>query len=96
MGGNGGANDTSSAMESDGVDAASSSSNSNNSSNNIPKQQNHLSGSQWYSLQAFRAVNQCLGRCIRHKDDFGAVLLLDVRIADAVKDYHRRSCSGGG
>jgi hypothetical protein len=30
-------------------------------------------------LQAFRALNQSLGRCIRHKNDYGAVILLDER-----------------
>ena len=38
-----------------------------------------LSGNDWYNLEAFRAINQALGRVIRHKDDFGAVLLLDKR-----------------
>lgn len=26
-----------------------------------------LSGSEWYDIQAFRALNQALGRCIRHR-----------------------------
>ena len=38
-----------------------------------------ISGSEWYNLEAFRAVNQAIGRVIRHKNDFGAVLLLDKR-----------------
>jgi len=38
-----------------------------------------ISGSDWYNLEAFRALNQAIGRVIRHKDDFGAVLLLDKR-----------------
>ncbi|KAL0265685.1 UNVERIFIED_CONTAM: hypothetical protein PYX00_011399 [Menopon gallinae] len=33
----------------------------------------------WYETQAFRAVSQALGRVIRHKDDWGAVFLLDTR-----------------
>ena len=40
-----------------------------------------LSGSQWYSQQAMRAVNQALGRVIRHRNDFGAILLCDQRFA---------------
>jgi Rad3-related DNA helicase len=32
-----------------------------------------------FTLQASRAVNQALGRCIRHRNDFGAVILLDRR-----------------
>jgi Fanconi anemia group J protein len=38
-----------------------------------------LSSSNWYSLQAFRALNQALGRCIRHRHDYGAIILLDER-----------------
>ena len=26
-----------------------------------------LTGSEWYEVQAYRALNQALGRCIRHK-----------------------------
>ena len=38
-----------------------------------------LSGEQWYSQQAFRALNQALGRCIRHRGDYGAIMLVDER-----------------
>ncbi|KAG2233499.1 hypothetical protein INT48_003370 [Thamnidium elegans] len=38
-----------------------------------------LSGGDWYSAQAFRAINQALGRCIRHKNDWGAIILLEER-----------------
>ncbi|CAK9823429.1 Fanconi anemia group J protein homolog [Anthophora retusa] len=38
-----------------------------------------LRGSDWYSIQAFRALNQALGRCLRHIHDWGAVLLVDER-----------------
>ncbi|XP_031391340.1 Fanconi anemia group J protein isoform X2 [Punica granatum] len=40
---------------------------------------NLLSGSEWYCQQAFRALNQAVGRCIRHMDDYGAIILLDER-----------------
>ncbi|CAJ1358568.1 unnamed protein product [Effrenium voratum] len=40
-----------------------------------------LSGDQWYELQAHRAVNQALGRLLRHSRDYGALLLLDARWA---------------
>ncbi|KAL1928650.1 hypothetical protein VTP01DRAFT_2436 [Rhizomucor pusillus] len=40
---------------------------------------NVLSGAEWYRIQAFRAINQALGRCIRHKKDWGAVILLESR-----------------
>eukprot|EP01034_Spumella_vulgaris_P023649 gene23649-29890_t len=36
-------------------------------------------GDEWYKQQAFRAVNQAIGRCIRHKNDYGAIFLLDPR-----------------
>uniref|UniRef100_A0A0P4VV61 DNA 5'-3' helicase n=1 Tax=Scylla olivacea TaxID=85551 RepID=A0A0P4VV61_SCYOL len=38
-----------------------------------------LSGSEWYEIQAYRALNQALGRCIRHRYDWGALLLVDLR-----------------
>ncbi|KNC49459.1 uncharacterized protein AMSG_11882 [Thecamonas trahens ATCC 50062] len=40
-----------------------------------------LPGSKWYTLQAFRALNQALGRCIRHRNDYGSILLVDERFA---------------
>ncbi|XP_071807478.1 regulator of telomere elongation helicase 1-like [Asterias amurensis] len=40
-----------------------------------------LSGQEWYCQQASRAVNQAIGRVIRHKEDFGAILLCDKRFS---------------
>ncbi|CEG39082.1 hypothetical protein L917_18991 [Plasmopara halstedii] len=40
---------------------------------------NLVNGNKWYDLQAFRALNQALGRCIRHREDYGAIILLDSR-----------------
>ncbi|CAM0953084.1 unnamed protein product [Alopecurus aequalis] len=40
---------------------------------------NLLSGSEWYCHQAFRALNQAAGRCIRHKFDYGGIILIDER-----------------
>ncbi|KAL3156754.1 hypothetical protein ABBQ38_001029 [Trebouxia sp. C0009 RCD-2024] len=37
------------------------------------------SGDDWYAAEAFRAVNQAIGRLIRHQKDYGAVVLLDHR-----------------
>jgi regulator of telomere elongation helicase 1 len=46
-----------------------------------------LSGREWYRQQASRAVNQAIGRVIRHKQDYGAILLCDVRFTyqDAIQ-----------
>ncbi|KAI2595673.1 regulator of telomere elongation helicase 1 [Homo sapiens] len=42
-----------------------------------------LSGQEWYRQQASRAVNQAIGRVIRHRQDYGAVFLCDHRFAFA-------------
>ncbi|KAJ2786463.1 hypothetical protein GGI15_001492 [Coemansia interrupta] len=41
-----------------------------------------LNGSAWYEIQAFRATNQALGRCLRHKNDWGAIIMLESRFAN--------------
>ena len=38
-----------------------------------------LDGSSWYNQQAYRALNQALGRCIRHKYDYGCIIFLESR-----------------
>ena len=38
-----------------------------------------LSGQEWYAQQATRAVNQAMGRVIRHRHDYGAIILADER-----------------
>ncbi|KAL1199370.1 Regulator of telomere elongation helicase 1 [Cardamine amara subsp. amara] len=38
-----------------------------------------LSGSMWYSQEAARAVNQAIGRVIRHCHDYGAIIFCDDR-----------------
>uniref|UniRef100_A0ABM5G554 Regulator of telomere elongation helicase 1 n=1 Tax=Pogona vitticeps TaxID=103695 RepID=A0ABM5G554_9SAUR len=39
----------------------------------------YLSGNHWYKQQASRAVNQAIGRVIRHRQDYGAIFLCDHR-----------------
>lgn len=41
-----------------------------------------LSGNEWYEQQAYRALNQALGRVIRHRHDYGAIVLLDHRFRE--------------
>ena len=41
-----------------------------------------MSGAAWYKLQAYRALNQALGRVIRHSRDYGAIILLDTRFGE--------------
>ncbi|CAI9114101.1 OLC1v1014741C1 [Oldenlandia corymbosa var. corymbosa] len=38
-----------------------------------------LTGEEWYSQQASRAVNQSVGRVIRHRHDYGAIIFCDER-----------------
>lgn len=43
-----------------------------------------ISGKEWYRLMAFRSINQAIGRIIRHKDDYGAILFCDNRFFDSI------------
>ncbi|KAE8724273.1 heat shock 70 kDa protein 14-like [Hibiscus syriacus] len=40
-----------------------------------------LTGEDWYNQQASRAVNQSIGRVIRHRHDYGAIIFCDERFA---------------
>uniref|UniRef100_A0A8C8RM22 DNA 5'-3' helicase n=1 Tax=Pelusios castaneus TaxID=367368 RepID=A0A8C8RM22_9SAUR len=46
-----------------------------------------LPGSQWYEIQGYKALNQALGRCIRHKNDWGALMLVDDRFRSNPNKY---------
>ncbi|UYV83984.1 BRIP1 [Cordylochernes scorpioides] len=50
------------------------------------KEKSIMPGNEWYETQAFRALNQALGRCIRHKNDWGVILLVDERF-QKIKKY---------
>ncbi|EGD79144.1 hypothetical protein PTSG_09876 [Salpingoeca rosetta] len=47
--------------------------------NDANSQRGLLRGAEWYDIQAFRALNQALGRCIRHRLDWGGLLMVDSR-----------------
>jgi len=47
----------------------------------VPSSIQPLRGMEWYQQQAARAVNQAVGRVIRHQNDYGIVLFLDERFA---------------
>uniref|UniRef100_A0A2S2P209 Regulator of telomere elongation helicase 1 homolog n=1 Tax=Schizaphis graminum TaxID=13262 RepID=A0A2S2P209_SCHGA len=40
-----------------------------------------LSGQEWYKLEAIKAVNQAMGRVIRHIGDWGSIIFCDERYA---------------
>lgn len=52
---------------------------STNNAGSVSISQSKLTGQMWYQQSACRAVNQALGRVIRHKNDWGAIFLLDER-----------------
>ena len=41
------------------------------------------SGQLWYNQQTYRAVNQAIGRVIRHRNDYGAIILCDERFSQS-------------
>ena len=43
---------------------------------------NAITGDQWYVIEAMRALNQALGRVIRHRNDWGSMFLLDYRFTE--------------
>lgn len=45
----------------------------------VNQQLSKITGSDWYKHEALRQVNQSIGRLIRHKNDYGVILLFDER-----------------
>ena len=43
---------------------------------------NHLSGDKWQEEEIIRAINQSIGRVIRHSGDFGMIFLVDERYSN--------------
>ncbi|KAG7344456.1 DNA repair helicase rad3 [Nitzschia inconspicua] len=56
--------------------------NYNDEQRKLRKNTNLLPGMEWYSQQAYRAIAQALGRCIRHQADYGTIILMDSRHCD--------------
>lgn len=62
----------------------------NNHAQEHPEDRDYvLNGNAWYVQQALRAVNQAMGRVIRHKADFGAIILCDERFQQKVRFYKK-------
>ena len=40
-----------------------------------------MTGQDWYAQQSSRAVNQAIGRVIRHRNDYGAIIFCDQRFS---------------
>lgn len=36
-----------------------------------------MGGKKWYVLDAINCVSQCIGRAIRHRNDYGSIILMD-------------------
>ncbi|XP_075983446.1 Fanconi anemia group J protein homolog isoform X2 [Anticarsia gemmatalis] len=47
-----------------------------------------LSDNEWMKQQAFRALNQAVGRCVRHRHDWGGVVLADSRLLQEQYGQH--------
>lgn len=54
----------------------------NDEQRRLHKRHDLLPGGEWYAQQAYRAIAQALGRCIRHAGDYGTVVLMDSRFCD--------------
>jgi Fanconi anemia group J protein len=45
----------------------------------VPGKYATCNGAEWYSAQAYRALAQAVGRCIRNINDYGSIILIDQR-----------------
>jgi hypothetical protein len=54
-----------------------------------------LKGEEWYVQQASRAVNQAVGRVIRHRNDYGAIILCDERFVLVLRNLPELRLSSG-
>ncbi|ODM94171.1 Fanconi anemia group J protein [Orchesella cincta] len=41
----------------------------------------------WYNTNAIRALSQCLGRSVRHQEDWGAMIMVDQRLIERAEDF---------
>ncbi|KAH1026433.1 hypothetical protein HUJ05_000103 [Dendroctonus ponderosae] len=62
----------------------------------LDKKEGHGMGQQFYENLCMKAVNQCIGRAVRHRNDYATVLLLDERYGRpnthrALPDWIKRS-----
>ena len=64
----------------------------------IKNNDNTAASREYYSNLCMKAVNQCIGRAIRHRRDYAAVLLVDVRYAAGTVPFvqnNSTTASGG-
>jgi chromosome transmission fidelity protein 1 len=54
-----------------------------------------ITGREYYEDLCFKAVNQCVGRVVRHKGDYAAVVLLDTRWVAGPAEWAAVSSSSG-
>ncbi|CAJ0586825.1 unnamed protein product, partial [Mesorhabditis spiculigera] len=59
-----------------------------------PSDTANISGDAWYTVQAYRALNQAIGRCLRHQRDWGAIVLVDQRLSAQLSPQAPNKISG--
>uniref|UniRef100_A0A0N5B5H1 DNA helicase n=1 Tax=Strongyloides papillosus TaxID=174720 RepID=A0A0N5B5H1_STREA len=53
--------------------------------NKFRVKKNLLPGDEWYKIDGYRALNQALGRCLRHRDDWGIIIMVDKRLREDIE-----------